>query len=97
MKCKEFVKIISPNREDRLRIKMKTNKGELITIKNIALTFDLIRYLVDHPDILEQIPDGAHVEFLDMDLPIEPLRHNEHDNNEAVLFQVEHSFKTLHR
>jgi len=70
---------------------------EDIVQKNIALTFDFIRYLVDHPDMLEQIPDGAHVEFLDMDLPIEPLWHNEHDSSEAVLFQVEHSFKSLLR
>lgn len=70
---------------------------EDIVQKNIALTFDFIRYVVDHLDMLEQIPDGAHVEFLDMDIPIEPLRHNEQDNGEAVLFQVEHAFKTLHR
>jgi len=54
MKCKEFVKIISPNREDRLRIKMKTNKGELI---NIVVQYeakigekwhDIVRYDCSH-------------------------------------------------
>ena len=38
------------------------------TERNIALTFDFLRYLVDHPEIAEGIPDGAEIEFIGSDI-----------------------------
>ena len=37
--------------------------------KNITLVFDLLRYLIDHPELAEKLPDGSELEFLDKDFP----------------------------
>jgi hypothetical protein len=47
---------------------MKYNR-EAIVEKNITISFEFERYVVEHPEILEQIPDGAAVFFLPKDDP----------------------------
>jgi hypothetical protein len=47
---------------------MKYNR-EAIVEKNITLSFEFERYVVEHPEVLEQIPDGAAVFFLPKDDP----------------------------
>ncbi|HHF52272.1 MAG TPA: hypothetical protein ENL46_06290 [Candidatus Aminicenantes bacterium] len=44
-----------------------TNK-ETISV-NIGLTFDFIRQVVKHPEILDNIKDHATIEFLQKDYP----------------------------
>jgi hypothetical protein len=39
-------------------------KHELVD-KSIGLTFDFIRYVLDKPKMLDQIPEGAEVDFID--------------------------------
>ena len=36
--------------------------------KNIGLIFDFIRAAVADPHLLDKIPDGAEIEFIDKDL-----------------------------
>ena len=43
-------------------------KDEVVK-KNIGLTFDFIRAAVADPHLLDKIPDGAEIEFLETDLP----------------------------
>jgi hypothetical protein len=43
-------------------------KDEIVK-KNIGLTFDFIRATVTDPHLLDKIPDGAEIEFLETDLP----------------------------
>ena len=38
--------------------------------KNIALTFDFVRYVINHPEMFETLPDAAEIEFLETDLPL---------------------------
>jgi hypothetical protein len=38
----------------------------------ISVTFDLVRFLVDHPGVLKEIPDGAVIEVISGDRPIPP-------------------------
>ena len=38
--------------------------------RDIGLTFDFLRYAVDHPEILDEIPDGAELEFIATDMVI---------------------------
>jgi hypothetical protein len=45
-----------------------TNK-EIIN-RNIGLTFDLIRHIIDDPSIIENIPDHCEIEFVEKDFPI---------------------------
>jgi len=47
---------------------MKYNR-EAIIEKNITLSFEFERYIAEHPEILEQIPEGAAVIFLPKDDP----------------------------
>ena len=38
--------------------------------RNIGLTFDFIRAVVDHPEALEKIPNGSELDFIEKDLPL---------------------------
>jgi hypothetical protein len=38
--------------------------------RNIGLTFDFLRQAVDKPEIINKIPDGAILEFIEKDFPI---------------------------
>ncbi len=42
---------------------------ETIIEKNITLSFEFERYILEHPDLLESIPDGAEVVLLPKDDP----------------------------
>ena len=41
-----------------------------IVERDFSLTFDFLRYAVDHPEILDEIPDGAELEFIATDMVI---------------------------
>jgi hypothetical protein len=32
------------------------------------LTFDFLRYVIDHPDMIDAMPDGAELEFIGSDI-----------------------------
>jgi hypothetical protein len=40
-----------------------TNKEQIK--KDIAVAFDFVEQIIDNPDILDRIPDGASITFLD--------------------------------
>ena len=42
---------------------------ETIEEKNITLSFEFERYILEHPDVLERIPQGAEVVLLPRDDP----------------------------
>ncbi len=59
--------------------------------KNISLAFDFLRYLVDHPELVEELPSETELEFLDKDSPqIETETGVE--GVEKTFLRVEHSF-----
>jgi len=37
---------------------------------NIDLAFDFMRYVIKHPKVLDQIPNGATIEFVQTEMPI---------------------------
>lgn len=43
--------------------------------RNIGLAFDFIRQIIDHPEILDTIPDNAELDFIDKDLPVKVKEH----------------------
>jgi hypothetical protein len=69
-------------------------KNEIVQ-KNISLSFDFIRHLVQNPHLMESIPDGAEVEFVEHDLPVPVEPEREHKPCKAVLFKVEHTFREM--
>ncbi len=42
--------------------------------RNIGVTFDFIRHLIENPGQIESIPDGALLDFIDKDLPFKLKR-----------------------
>jgi hypothetical protein len=42
--------------------------GQIVE-KNITLSFEFEQYILEHPEVLEQIPDGAQVILLPQDDP----------------------------
>ena len=65
-------------------------KDEVVK-KNISLVFDFLRYVTDHPELIEKLPGGCELEFLDKDFPlIEPEISIE--GVEKAFLKVEHTF-----
>ncbi len=50
---KDYVEELSPDEYD-----------EVMVGKNIDLSFEFLEYLFAHPEMIEHIPDGAHVAIL---------------------------------
>jgi len=65
-------------------------KGEFVK-KNISLVFDFLRYLVDHPELIEELPSESELEFLYKDLPL-PETETGVEGVEKTFLRVEHSF-----
>jgi hypothetical protein len=72
----------------------KMKKSEIVK-RNIGLTFDFLRYAIAQPDILDMIPEGSEIDFVeteqaqsyDLDMPRE--------QDKPVLFKVEHSYRAI--
>jgi len=65
-------------------------KDEIVK-KNISLVFDFLSYLTDHPELIEKLPEGCELEFLDKDFPlIEPEISVE--GAEKAFLKVGHTF-----
>jgi hypothetical protein len=50
------------------RIKEMTNKE--IVNRNIGLTFDLIRKIIENPGLTDKIPDNSVIEFVEKDFEV---------------------------
>jgi hypothetical protein len=62
-------------------------KDEIVN-KNISLVFDFLRYITEHPELIEKIPNGCELGFLDKDYPV-PETVKEMNK---VFLKVEHTF-----
>lgn len=67
-------------------------KDEIVK-KNISLVFDFLIYLTEHPELIEKLPDGCELEFLDRDFPLIEPEINEQSKKMAFL-KVEHTFNS---
>lgn len=63
--------------------------------KNIGITFDFIKYLIDHPDVIETIIDGSELGFIDKDMPFRVKE--EIKEEKFVRYKVEHIFEPVTR
>ena len=66
-----------------------------IVKKNISLTFDFIRYLTKNTEMLDKVPDGVEVQFLELDLPMHISEVPLGESPKSALFKVEHIFKEI--
>lgn len=69
-------------------------RNEIIQ-KNISLTFDFIRYIIQNSEMLDKVPHDAEVEFIEHDLPIRVSVNHPGKSTKSALFIVEHSFKEI--
>ncbi|MBI2503862.1 MAG: hypothetical protein HYW07_11595 [Candidatus Latescibacteria bacterium] len=54
--------------------------------RDVALTFDFLRYLVDHPEMMNEIPDGAELEFIGSDIiTAESAENDNHDKKRTII------------
>ena len=61
--------------------------------RNIGLTFDFLMHLIGHPEIMETIPDGAELDFIDKDMPIKGK--GAIKRNKIARYKVEHVFEPI--
>jgi len=43
--------------------------------RNIGMIFDFIKQIIDHPYIMNTIPAGAELDFIDKDIPVKVKGH----------------------
>ncbi|MBI3584381.1 MAG: hypothetical protein HY096_10600 [Nitrospinae bacterium] len=61
--------------------------------RNIGMTFDFIRQLIDCPEMIESIPDNTELYFIDKDMP---LKTKERIRRQRVTqYKVEHVFEPI--
>jgi hypothetical protein len=66
-----------------------TNKE--IVQKNIELTFDFIRQIIDNPQLAEQLPDKCEIDFIEKDYSTL----NENELSRKKLIKVNHIFELV--
>ncbi|NCO82844.1 MAG: hypothetical protein COZ31_06625 [Nitrospirae bacterium CG_4_10_14_3_um_filter_44_29] len=63
------------------------------TERNIGMTFDFVRHLIEHPDILNTITDGAELDFIDKDMPTKERERVK--KKKVISYRVEHIFEPV--
>lgn len=61
--------------------------------RNIGITFDFIRYLIDHPEVIDTIMDSAELDFIDKDMPFKIKE--EVQGKKVARYKVEHTFEPI--
>ena len=69
-------------------------KDEVVK-KNVGLAFDFIRAAVADPHLLDKIPDGAEIEFLETDLPRIETEERADMERQPVFFKVGRNFQRI--
>ncbi len=59
--------------------------------RNIGLTFDFLRQVVDNPSMINDIPDGSVLEFVDKDFPIKG------DLTNKYIIKVKNTFEPVNQ
>ena len=59
--------------------------------RNIGLTFDFVREIIKDPSIMDNIPDGAVLEFVDKDFPVN------NDLTNKYIIKVKNTFEPINR
>ncbi|MBI4824653.1 MAG: hypothetical protein HY805_10575 [Nitrospirae bacterium] len=61
--------------------------------RNIGMTFDFIRQLIEHPNIADTIVDGAELDFIDKDMPVKEKEAMK--RRKVARYKVEHVFEPI--
>ncbi|MBS4028528.1 MAG: hypothetical protein KGZ58_07805 [Ignavibacteriales bacterium] len=69
-------------------------KNETIE-RNITLTFDFLRQVVNDPSIIDDIPNGSTIEFVQKDLPIAEEHIPHRAKTSTRYLKVNHQFEHI--
>lgn len=61
--------------------------------RNIGATFDFVRHVIDHPELIDTIPDGAELDFIDKDMPFKAKRQIK--RKKVMRYKVQHTFEPI--
>lgn len=61
--------------------------------RNIGMTFDFIRQVVEDPALAKSIVDGAEIDFIDKDMPVKGREF--HKGRRVSRYKVEHVFEPV--
>lgn len=61
--------------------------------RNIGMTFDFIKHVIDNPKLIERIPEGAELDFIDKDIPIKEKA--PHKKKKGAQYKVIHTFEPI--
>ena len=61
--------------------------------RNIGMIFDFIRQIIDHPDIINTIPAGAELDFIDKDVPVKVKERGK--RNKIVRYKISRVFEPI--
>ena len=61
--------------------------------RNIGITFDFVRHIIDHSDLIKTIPDGAELDFIDKDIPLKVKEQTK--GKKLVRYRVQHTFESI--
>ena len=67
-------------------------KKEEIVERNLNLTFDFLRQVVKNPKIIDDIPNGALIEFVEKDRPLVETKKTKKPDR---YFKVMHQFEKV--
>ena len=72
---------------------VKTMTKKEYAERNIGITFDFTRYLIDHPEVIDTIPDGSELDFIDKDMPYKSKAGFK--RKKVARYKVDHIFEPI--
>ncbi|MDI6801433.1 MAG: hypothetical protein QMD01_05195 [Thermodesulfovibrionales bacterium] len=61
--------------------------------RNIGVTFDFVKHIIDHPEVIDTIPDGAELDFIDKDMPFKTKTSLK--RKKIKRYKVQHTFESV--
>ena len=61
--------------------------------RNIGVSFDFIKHLIDHPEMLNTISNGGELDFVDKDIPLQTSIQPK--KKKISRYRIQHTFESI--
>jgi hypothetical protein len=61
--------------------------------RNIGVTFDFVKHIIDYPELLDTIPDGAELDFIDKETLIKTKKRSH--SKKIARYKIQHTFEPI--
>lgn len=61
--------------------------------RNIGVTFDFIKHLVEHPEIIDALPNEAEISFIGKDMPFKVKGYS--GRKKIARYKIERTFEPI--